>query len=94
VNAEGLLRTAGGRELPVLKTLARVELGDQSFVLESFVDITEQKRLDEELRQHMEELERFTRLTVDREARMIELKREINALLAEQGRGERYVIVE
>jgi hypothetical protein len=42
----------------------------------------------------MDELERFTRLTVDREERMIELKREINALLVESGQAERYVIVD
>lgn len=93
-NADGVLRTADGRELPVLKTIVAVTLGGQRLLLESFVDITEQKRLDAELRQHTEELERFSRLTVDREARMIELKQEINALRAELGRPQRYVIVE
>ena len=43
-------------------------------------DITERKRADEELRRRNEELERFNRATVGREARMIELKQQVNAL--------------
>ena len=57
-------------------------------------DITERRRLDGEIQQQLEELERFARLTVDREERMIELKQEINALLAEVGQKARYTIVE
>jgi PAS domain S-box-containing protein len=53
-------------------------------------DITERKRLDEELKKSMDELERFTRLTVDRETRMVELEGEVNALLAEAGKADRY----
>ncbi len=34
----------------------------------------------EDLRKRMDELERFNKLTVDRELRMIELKKEIKAL--------------
>jgi hypothetical protein len=42
----------------------------------------------------MEELEQFSRLTVDREEKMIQLKEEINALLEQGGRGKKYKIVE
>jgi PAS domain S-box-containing protein len=55
-------------------------------------DITERKKAEEALQQHMEEmrraneeLERFNRVAVGRELRMIELKREINALCADAG---------
>jgi PAS domain S-box-containing protein len=57
-------------------------------------DITERKRLDGELKQQMEELERFNSLTIDREERMIELKKEINSLLKQMGEEEKYRIVE
>jgi PAS domain S-box-containing protein len=57
-------------------------------------DITERKHLDEKLKQQLEELERFNRLTIDREERMIELKKEINSLLKHTGEEEKYRIVE
>lgn len=72
----------------------RGEEGQVTHFVSIHEDITERKRLDEEARQHVDELERFTRLTVDREERMIELKQEINTLLAETGRQARYTIVE
>lgn len=53
-------------------------------------DITEHKRNQAELQQRMDELERFNRLTMGREERMIQLKQEINGLLAAQGLPRRY----
>lgn len=60
-------------------------------------DITDRKCAEEELRLRnaelrakYDELERFNRAMVDRELRMIELKQEINALLAEAGQPKRY----
>ncbi|RMF90443.1 MAG: hybrid sensor histidine kinase/response regulator [Methanobacteriota archaeon] len=46
-------------------------------------DITERKRAKEELKDRIEELERWQRLTVGREVRMIELKKQIKELEAE-----------
>jgi len=57
-------------------------------------DITERKRSEEELGRRMEDLERFNRLTMGREHRMIQLKREINTLLEEMGREKKYRVVE
>ncbi len=48
-------------------------------------DITERKRVEEELRNHVEELERFNAASVGRELRMIELKKEVNSLCARMG---------
>jgi PAS domain S-box-containing protein len=104
---------AAGQETPVLKNVVPVVLGSQTFLLESFVDISAQKelesrlresgerleadiaermRLEEELRERLDELERFSRLTVDRELRMIELKKEINALMLGAGRPAPYIV--
>jgi PAS domain S-box-containing protein len=55
-------------------------------------DITERKRAEEVLHQRNAELERFNRATVGRELRMIELKREINALCAAAGQPARYAL--
>lgn len=57
-------------------------------------DITERKQAAKTLDQRMEELERFNRLTVGREEKMIELKDQINALLEQIGQPKQYKIVE
>ncbi len=53
-------------------------------------DVTARKQAEETLHQKMEELERFQSLTVGRELRMIEMKKEINALLAQSGQPAKY----
>ncbi len=53
-------------------------------------DITELIQAYEELRIKNEELTRFNRISIDRELRMIDLKKEINDLCAETGRPPRY----
>ncbi len=50
-----------------------------------FRDITEERRVQMELQQRMDELERFNRLAVGREQRMIELKREVNEMARKAG---------
>lgn len=57
-------------------------------------DVTERKQAQQKLRQNMSELECFNRMAVGRELRMIELKQEVNQLLAELGRQEKYQIAE
>jgi PAS domain S-box-containing protein len=56
------------------------------------VDIEARKKAESALKEKMDELERFYRLTIDRESRMIELKLEVNRLLQAQGVPERYSV--
>lgn len=53
-------------------------------------DIAERKRAEEALRESNEELARFNRAAVDREVRMIELKKEVNRLCAQAGQAPPY----
>jgi len=55
-------------------------------------DISKRKEAEEELKHRNDELERFNHAASDRELRMIELKRQINALAQELGRQPPYDI--
>lgn len=67
--------------------------GDMGFVT-TYTNITDQVRAENELRDKLSELERFNRLAIDRELRMIELKRQINDLQKAMGREAEYVVVD
>jgi hypothetical protein len=67
------------------------ENGEQCLVVG--IDISDRKKAEEILKQKMDELERFHRLTVGRELNMIELKKEVNELLIKLGQDEKYKIV-
>lgn len=58
----------------------------------SIYDITEQKLAEERLQQILGETEKFNRLMVGREMRVVELKQEVNTLLQEAGRPPLYPI--
>lgn len=59
-----------------------------------FYDVSERKRTERKLREQLEELLRWQNVTLDREGRIQELKREVNGLLAEMGRPPRYRALE
>lgn len=55
-----------------------------------FTDITERKRAEEKMEEQLHELQRWHNVMLDREDRVIELKREVNELLAQAGKPPRY----
>jgi len=85
-NAERPIRRADGKTVSVLKTVTRVNLEGEEHLLESFLDISEQRRHRDELRSTLAETERINRLMQGREMRLRELKEEVNTLAAELGR--------
>lgn len=50
----------------------------------------ERAELIEKQNEHIERIEKFNKLCIDREERIIEMKKEINSLLVELGRVEKY----
>ncbi|MBF0322770.1 MAG: PAS domain S-box protein, partial [Magnetococcales bacterium] len=60
----------------------------------TFRDITMRREAEALVQEKMAELEKFTRVAVGRELRMIALKEEVNQLSAELGRERPYKIVE
>jgi len=73
------------------KTMENPELIEMfSYQLGQFI---ERLKAEEALIQKMNEMERFHKLTINRELNMIELKKEVNELLKKMGQEERYRIV-
>ena len=71
-----------------------IEDGDLVKIIHTMTDITERKRAEEKLEKKIEELRRFNEMTVERELKMVELKKEINSLLRGLGKEPRYRILE
>jgi two-component system CheB/CheR fusion protein len=68
----------------------RTSEGHINGVVITFYDSTERKRSEEQLRENMEELQRFNKAMVSREIRMIELKKEVNALCSQLKKPQPY----
>ena len=83
----------GGLHLAGTASLIYDAAGEVVGAIESVRDITERKHMEAELRRNLEELERFNKLAVGRELKMIQLKEEINELLGQLNQDERYKIV-
>jgi PAS domain S-box-containing protein len=93
-NREVQMWSVDHRKLDMLVTYLPMTFGDETGVLAWLMDITERKRVEEEMRQYVDDLERFNHLTLGREVRMIELKEEVNQLLARAGQAQKYKIVD
>ncbi len=55
---EGLLRRNNGTLIPIIRTQAEVSLGGTDFIIESFIDISERKKMEDALQKAHFELER------------------------------------
>jgi hypothetical protein len=53
-------------------------------------DITGRKRAEAQLAEQLDELQRWHAITLGRETRILDLKREVNELLAQAGQPPRY----
>lgn len=89
-----------GREVTVEISLSPIETDDGTWVVSALRDSSQRERAEaafresELLRVQMEEVERFNRLALDRERRIVELKREVNALAEAAGRKALYPAAE
>jgi putative two-component system response regulator len=82
---------ADGREFPVEMTVVRAGETEPPVFTAFLRDLTEQKAEQERSRGQVQELQRWHEITLDREDRILELKREVNELLAEVHRPPRYL---
>ncbi len=77
----------------ITTTLQRDTNGKPLYFITTIQDITERKLAEKALQYKMDELQKFQHLTVGRELTMIELKKEVNALLKKSGGKEKYKII-
>ncbi|MCX6170289.1 MAG: ATP-binding protein [Ignavibacteriales bacterium] len=78
-NQEGLLKKENGTLVSVLRKSSRVEINNEEFYLESFIDITHRKKMEDELQKsHFKLEQRVEERTNDLRKINIELNQEID----------------
>jgi PAS domain S-box-containing protein len=87
---EGRHKRKDGSTFPIEVNVRYVKL-DREYLIASVRDITERKKTDAEIRAQLHELQRWHEAMLGREERVIELKREVNELLASQRLDRRYL---
>jgi PAS domain-containing protein len=83
----------GGDARTYLWSTAQIRSADGSALVAIVAqgqDVTELKGAEGQLREQLNELKRWQSLMLGREERVLELKREVNALLTEEGKPPRY----
>jgi len=86
----------GGKER-IVRSIAKTDYDNEGQPIKVFginQDITERKKAEEALRERTDRLERFYKVTIDRELDMIKLKEEINFLLEKLGQPGKYKVPE
>jgi len=64
--------------------------GNRNLLAGFTIDISERKHAEEQMSMQLQELRRWYDVTLDREGRVLELKREVNELLKMHGEAVRY----
>ena len=87
---ESVNRRKDGSHFPVqlMSDLVTNSEGEPIGIVTSCEDITERKEMEKEIRERIVELEDFYEMSVGRELRMKDLKKEIKKLKAEPGRNQ------
>ena len=96
-NKEMEIPSALGPSRTVLWNAATVSGSDDSSwfaIIAQGQDITERKKIERDNRQQLDELKRWFALMTQREDRILELKREVNLLLGELERPQKYESVQ
>ncbi len=71
-------------------TARNIPLPDRALMVSTVWDVTDHKRAEEQLQRQLAELRRWQEVTVGREERVAELKREVNELAQRLGEKPRY----
>ena len=86
------LRRKDGTLYYALLNVSRVHTGRQDFLQTLCLDISKRKKAEESLEEEKKLLERMNKFMMDRELRIIELKRQVNSLLEDAGKPKQYEV--
>jgi PAS domain S-box-containing protein len=81
-----------GHELFTMVNSKLIQIGDENAVLGVIMDISEQRWAEEILKKKATQFEHFNSLMVERELKLVELKKEVNALAVRLGEIPRYEV--
>jgi PAS domain S-box-containing protein len=87
---EARFRRKDGALLETLLSVERIGFGGEPCLISTIIDITGQKQAQQKLTEQIAELSRWHAATLGREERILDLKREVNELLARLGAPARY----
>jgi PAS domain S-box-containing protein len=68
-----------------------IEYNGRKAALATVIDITESKKAQDQLKEKLDELKRYKNVTIGREMRVVELKKEINEILKKHGEPLKYI---
>ena len=77
------LKRKDGTTSTVIIRTKPIEIDNRKLIIGMVEDITERKKMEIELKKRNEELEKIHRLTIGRENKMVQLKKEIDKLKKE-----------
>ena len=80
-----------GDVFPKEVVLSKGKYFGRDVIIATARDITERKQHEDALRKKIEELEYLNKFMINRELRMIEMKKEVNELLLQMGQEKRYL---
>jgi PAS domain S-box-containing protein len=83
-------RRKDGTLLETLLSVEHIGFGGEPCLISTIIDITGQKQAQQKLTEQITELRRWHEATLGREERILDLKREVNELLARAGAPARY----
>jgi PAS domain S-box-containing protein len=89
-NAEIAARSKSGRKVYVLFSSKPLVLHDEQHHITTAIDVSERKKADLKAAEQFTELQRWHQAMMGREQRVLEIKREVNELLAQAGKPPRY----
>ncbi len=75
---ERILLTAKGKEIPIQKSVTTFKLGNKEYILDSFVDISLQKKVEAHLEEYKEHLED---LVEERTGQLVKAEKEVRRLI-------------
>jgi PAS domain S-box-containing protein len=91
---ECCFRTKSGKDLFGLASIVLIQIDGKPYQLTTVIDISQRVKAEVKIRDQFKELRRWHEAILNREKRIMELKREVNDLLVSSGMAIRYTSVE